>query len=171
MKIQLKGDRGHHLQQCNTLRVNSDADVVVNHMCASGVVEGRRCSSCGSYFNASKKEFPSVPYSASYTNDDKCPPPAVEILRLIKTSSRSPPVVWLADFTNPTPPGAHTFPALTMRTCVRAGDRCLLMRYLCFWINMTTRGDAVQPGSPDRLDGSSQVPRRLHHTCPHMARW
>lgn len=40
-------------------------------MCSANAGEGRR-STCGSYFNASEEEFPSVPYSASHFNDDKC---------------------------------------------------------------------------------------------------
>ncbi|XP_063062868.1 alpha-amylase-like isoform X1 [Engraulis encrasicolus] len=57
--------------RCNKVGVKIYADVVINHMCASSAGEGRR-STCGSYFNASEKEFPSVPYSASHFNDDKC---------------------------------------------------------------------------------------------------
>lgn len=57
-----------------SLQVKIYADVVINHMCMSdaGEGEGRRRSTCGSYFNASKREFPSVPFSASHFNDDKC---------------------------------------------------------------------------------------------------
>ncbi|XP_038828832.1 pancreatic alpha-amylase-like isoform X4 [Salvelinus namaycush] len=60
--------------RCNNVGVKIYADVVINHMCMSGAGEGegRRRSTCGSYFNASKREFPSVPYSASHFNDDKC---------------------------------------------------------------------------------------------------
>lgn len=57
--------------RCNSVGVKIYADVVINHMCSSGVGEGSR-STCGSYFNASTREFPSVPYSASHFNDDKC---------------------------------------------------------------------------------------------------
>uniref|UniRef100_A0A4W5LSD6 Alpha-amylase n=1 Tax=Hucho hucho TaxID=62062 RepID=A0A4W5LSD6_9TELE len=60
--------------RCNNVGVKIYADVVINHMCMSGAGEGvgRRRSTCGSYFNASKRKFPSVPYSASHFNDDKC---------------------------------------------------------------------------------------------------
>uniref|UniRef100_A0A8C7Q4E7 Alpha-amylase n=1 Tax=Oncorhynchus mykiss TaxID=8022 RepID=A0A8C7Q4E7_ONCMY len=60
--------------RCNNVGVKIYADVVINHMCMSGAGEGegRHRSTCGSYFNASKREFPSVPYSASHFNDDKC---------------------------------------------------------------------------------------------------
>ncbi|XP_030623337.1 pancreatic alpha-amylase-like [Chanos chanos] len=57
--------------RCNQVGVKIYADVVINHMCSSGGGEGRH-STCGSYFNASREEFPSVPYSAVDFNDDKC---------------------------------------------------------------------------------------------------
>ncbi|XP_062335950.1 pancreatic alpha-amylase-like [Osmerus eperlanus] len=57
--------------RCNNVGVKIYADVVINHMCASGAGEGGR-STCGSYFNAGTREFPSVPYSFSHFNDDKC---------------------------------------------------------------------------------------------------
>ncbi|XP_076146302.1 alpha-amylase-like [Alosa pseudoharengus] len=59
------------ISRCNKAGVKIYADVVINHMCSASAGEGRR-STCGSYFNASKEEFPSVPYSASHFNDDKC---------------------------------------------------------------------------------------------------
>uniref|UniRef100_A0A3P8XCE6 Alpha-amylase n=1 Tax=Esox lucius TaxID=8010 RepID=A0A3P8XCE6_ESOLU len=59
--------------KCNAVGVKIYADVVINHMCAPDMGEGRRRSTCGSFFNASKREFPSVPYTASHFNDDKCP--------------------------------------------------------------------------------------------------
>uniref|UniRef100_A0AAY4D6C9 alpha-amylase n=1 Tax=Denticeps clupeoides TaxID=299321 RepID=A0AAY4D6C9_9TELE len=57
------------ISRCNSVKIY--ADVVINHMCASSGGGGRR-STCGSYFNASKEEFPSVPYSTPHFNDDKC---------------------------------------------------------------------------------------------------
>ncbi|KAK2870240.1 hypothetical protein Q8A67_024632 [Cirrhinus molitorella] len=53
------------------LQVKIYTDVVINHTCASGGGE-RRHSTCGSYFNATREEFPSVRYSATDFNDDKC---------------------------------------------------------------------------------------------------
>ncbi|KAJ8357146.1 hypothetical protein SKAU_G00199400 [Synaphobranchus kaupii] len=53
------------------LQVNIYVDVVINHMCKVGVGEGRH-SSCGTYFNSHKKDFPSVPYSSWDFNDGKC---------------------------------------------------------------------------------------------------
>ncbi|XP_026057207.1 pancreatic alpha-amylase-like [Carassius auratus] len=55
----------------NSSLVKIYTDVVINHTCASGVGE-RRHSTCGSYFNATREEFPSVRYSATDFNDDKC---------------------------------------------------------------------------------------------------
>lgn len=40
-------------------------------MCGAGGGEGTH-SSCGSYFNANRKDFPSVPYSNLDFNDGKC---------------------------------------------------------------------------------------------------
>ncbi|XP_036411957.1 alpha-amylase-like [Colossoma macropomum] len=51
--------------------VNIYVDAVINHMCGAGGGEGKH-SSCGSYFNANTKDFPSVPYSAWDFNDGKC---------------------------------------------------------------------------------------------------
>ncbi|XP_031439751.1 alpha-amylase-like isoform X5 [Clupea harengus] len=59
------------ISRCNKVGVKIYADVVINHMCSASAGEGRR-STCGSYFNAREEEFPSVPYSASHFNDDKC---------------------------------------------------------------------------------------------------
>ncbi|TSK13583.1 Alpha-amylase 1 [Bagarius yarrelli] len=53
------------------VQVNIYVDAVINHMCGSGGGEGKH-SSCGSYFNANKKDFPSVPYSNLDFNDGKC---------------------------------------------------------------------------------------------------
>ncbi|ROJ19174.1 Pancreatic alpha-amylase [Anabarilius grahami] len=57
--------------RCNNVGVNIYVDAVINHMCGASGGEGNH-SSCGSYFNANKKDFPSVPYSSWDFNDDKC---------------------------------------------------------------------------------------------------
>ncbi|XP_012678181.2 alpha-amylase-like [Clupea harengus] len=59
------------ITRCNNVGVNIYVDAVINHMCGSGGGEGHH-SSCGSYFNAHKKDFPTVPYSAMDFNDGKC---------------------------------------------------------------------------------------------------
>lgn len=59
------------ITRCNNVGVNIYVDVVINHMCGAGGGEGKH-SSCGSYFNANKKDFPSVPYSNLDFNDGKC---------------------------------------------------------------------------------------------------
>uniref|UniRef100_A0AAQ5XHP6 alpha-amylase n=1 Tax=Amphiprion ocellaris TaxID=80972 RepID=A0AAQ5XHP6_AMPOC len=59
------------ISRCNKVGVNIYVDVVINHMCRAGGGEGTH-SSCGSWFNASKKDFPSVPYSHLDFNDYKC---------------------------------------------------------------------------------------------------
>lgn len=46
-------------------------DAVINHMCGSGGGAGTH-SSCGSWFDAGKEDFPSVPYSNLDFNDKKC---------------------------------------------------------------------------------------------------
>ncbi|XP_012724943.2 pancreatic alpha-amylase [Fundulus heteroclitus] len=57
--------------RCNNVGVNIYVDAVINHMCGSSGGEGNH-SSCGSWFSASKKDFPSVPYSAWDFNVNKC---------------------------------------------------------------------------------------------------
>ncbi|XP_026085364.1 pancreatic alpha-amylase-like isoform X4 [Carassius auratus] len=57
--------------RCNNVGVNIYVDAVINHMCGASGGEGTH-SSCGTYFNANKKDFPSVPYSSWDFNDDKC---------------------------------------------------------------------------------------------------
>lgn len=52
-------------------QVNVYVDAVINHMCSSGGGQGTH-SSCGSWFNAGNKDFPSVPYSGWDFNDNKC---------------------------------------------------------------------------------------------------
>uniref|UniRef100_A0AAY4ALB3 alpha-amylase n=1 Tax=Denticeps clupeoides TaxID=299321 RepID=A0AAY4ALB3_9TELE len=59
------------ITRCNNVGVNIYVDVVINHMCGSGGGAGTH-SSCGTYFNANSKEFPSVPYSGLDFNDGKC---------------------------------------------------------------------------------------------------
>ncbi|KAJ8392594.1 hypothetical protein AAFF_G00074720 [Aldrovandia affinis] len=59
------------ITRCNAVGVNIYVDAVINHMCSAGGGEGRH-STCGSYFNASKEEFPSVPFSEKDFNDKKC---------------------------------------------------------------------------------------------------
>lgn len=51
--------------------MNIYVDAVINHMCGAGGGEGQH-SSCGTWFNAGKKDFPSVPYSHYDFNDGKC---------------------------------------------------------------------------------------------------
>lgn len=55
--------------QCQ--QVNIYVDAVVNHMCGAGGGQGTH-SSCGSWFNANNKDFPSVPFSSMDFNDHKC---------------------------------------------------------------------------------------------------
>ncbi|XP_041095413.1 pancreatic alpha-amylase-like [Polyodon spathula] len=57
--------------RCNNVGVRIYADVVINHMCGSGAGSGTH-SSCGSFFNAGARSFPSVPYSTTDFNDGKC---------------------------------------------------------------------------------------------------
>ncbi|KAJ8274425.1 hypothetical protein COCON_G00090500 [Conger conger] len=57
--------------RCNNVGVNIYVDVVINHMCGASGGEGKH-SSCGTYFNAHKPDFPSVPYSSWDFNNDKC---------------------------------------------------------------------------------------------------
>uniref|UniRef100_A0A8D0CHD8 alpha-amylase n=1 Tax=Scleropages formosus TaxID=113540 RepID=A0A8D0CHD8_SCLFO len=59
------------VERCNNVGVNVYADVVINHMCGAGGGEGRH-SSCGSYFSATRLDFPTVPYSNLDFNDGKC---------------------------------------------------------------------------------------------------
>uniref|UniRef100_A0A8D0GNC6 Alpha-amylase n=1 Tax=Sphenodon punctatus TaxID=8508 RepID=A0A8D0GNC6_SPHPU len=57
--------------RCNNVGVHIYVDAVVNHMCGSGAGFGDH-STCGSYFNVGKRDFPAVPYSAWDFNDKKC---------------------------------------------------------------------------------------------------
>ncbi|XP_047223549.1 alpha-amylase [Girardinichthys multiradiatus] len=59
------------ITRCNNAGVNIYVDAVINHMCGSGGGEGTH-SSCGSWFSASKEDFPTVPYSSLDFNDNKC---------------------------------------------------------------------------------------------------
>uniref|UniRef100_A0A8C5LAX4 Alpha-amylase n=1 Tax=Jaculus jaculus TaxID=51337 RepID=A0A8C5LAX4_JACJA len=57
--------------RCNNVGVRIYVDAVVNHMCGAGGGEGTS-STCGSYYNAHKEDFPAVPYSGWDFNDGKC---------------------------------------------------------------------------------------------------
>nr|XP_021403183.1 pancreatic alpha-amylase [Lonchura striata domestica] len=57
--------------RCNNVGVRIYVDAVVNHMCGAGGGSGTH-STCGSYFNAGKEDFPAVPYSGWDFNDGKC---------------------------------------------------------------------------------------------------
>uniref|UniRef100_A0A3Q4H3T5 Alpha-amylase n=1 Tax=Neolamprologus brichardi TaxID=32507 RepID=A0A3Q4H3T5_NEOBR len=59
------------ITRCNKVGVNIYVDAVINHMCGSGGGTGTH-SSCGSWFDASNEDFPSVPYSHLDFNDYKC---------------------------------------------------------------------------------------------------
>uniref|UniRef100_I3KQC8 alpha-amylase n=1 Tax=Oreochromis niloticus TaxID=8128 RepID=I3KQC8_ORENI len=59
------------ITRCNNVGVNTYVDAVINHMCGSGGGTGTH-SSCGSWFNAGNRDFPSVPYSSWDFNDNKC---------------------------------------------------------------------------------------------------
>lgn len=61
----------HGNEPMRLLQVKICADAVINHTHAPGGGERRR-STRGSYFNATREEFPSVRYSAADFNDDKC---------------------------------------------------------------------------------------------------
>uniref|UniRef100_A0A671REX6 alpha-amylase n=1 Tax=Sinocyclocheilus anshuiensis TaxID=1608454 RepID=A0A671REX6_9TELE len=56
---------------CNNVGVNINDKQIINHMCGAGGGAGTH-SSCGSYFDANKKDFPTVPYSNLDFNDGKC---------------------------------------------------------------------------------------------------
>ncbi|KAK7944770.1 hypothetical protein WMY93_000498 [Mugilogobius chulae] len=64
--------------RCNNVGVNIYVDVVFNHMCGSGGGEGTH-SSCGSWFSATREDFPAVPYSSWDFNDSKCKTASGEI--------------------------------------------------------------------------------------------
>ncbi|KAM3605429.1 uncharacterized protein V6R79_025564 [Siganus canaliculatus] len=59
------------ITRCNNVGVHVYADAVFNHMCRSNSGEGTY-SACGTWFNASNEEFPSVSYSRWDFNDNKC---------------------------------------------------------------------------------------------------
>lgn len=46
-------------------------DAVINHMCGAGGGEGTH-NSCGNWFSANRKEFPTIPYTSWDFNDNKC---------------------------------------------------------------------------------------------------
>ncbi|XP_028666934.1 pancreatic alpha-amylase-like [Erpetoichthys calabaricus] len=64
--------------RCNNVGVRIYVDAVINHMCGASGGAGTH-SSCGTYFNADTKDFPSVPYSAWDFNDGKCKSPSGDI--------------------------------------------------------------------------------------------
>ncbi|MBN3292860.1 AMYP amylase, partial [Polypterus senegalus] len=64
--------------RCNNVGVRIYVDAVINHMCGASGGAGTH-SSCGTYFNADTKDFPSVPYSAWDFNDGKCRSPSGDI--------------------------------------------------------------------------------------------
>ncbi|RLV63965.1 hypothetical protein DV515_00017735 [Chloebia gouldiae] len=57
--------------RCNKVGVRIYVDAVVNHMCGAAGGSGTH-STCGSYFNTGKEDFPAVPYSGWDFNDGKC---------------------------------------------------------------------------------------------------
>ncbi|XP_053806670.1 pancreatic alpha-amylase [Vidua chalybeata] len=57
--------------RCNNVGVRIYVDAVVNHMCGAAGGSGTH-STCGSYFNTGKEDFPAVPYSGWDFNDGKC---------------------------------------------------------------------------------------------------
>ncbi|XP_017325424.1 alpha-amylase [Ictalurus punctatus] len=60
---------GEVISRCNHVKIC--ADVVIHHTCASDTVEDR-LSTRGSYFTATREEFPSVPFPSADFNDDEC---------------------------------------------------------------------------------------------------
>ncbi|KAM6219042.1 alpha-amylase 2B isoform 2-T2 [Rhynchocyon petersi] len=64
--------------RCNNVGVRIYVDAVINHMCGSGAGAGTS-STCGSYYNAGNRDFPSVPYSGWDFNDGKCKTASGEI--------------------------------------------------------------------------------------------
>ncbi|XP_005367977.1 pancreatic alpha-amylase-like isoform X2 [Microtus ochrogaster] len=59
------------VKRCNDVGVRIYVDAVINHMCGAGGGAGTS-STCGSYYDANKRDFPEVPYSAWDFNDGKC---------------------------------------------------------------------------------------------------
>nr|XP_004659121.2 pancreatic alpha-amylase-like isoform X3 [Jaculus jaculus] len=57
--------------RCNNVGVRIYVDAVLNHMCGAAGGAGTS-STCGSYYNANKEDFPAVPYSGWDFNDGKC---------------------------------------------------------------------------------------------------
>ncbi|MGH0176911.1 UNVERIFIED_CONTAM: hypothetical protein FKN15_010521 [Acipenser sinensis] len=57
--------------RCNNVGVRIYVDAVINHMSGATAGSGTH-SSCGTFFNAEARSFPSVPYSAVDFNDGKC---------------------------------------------------------------------------------------------------
>ncbi|XP_025755756.1 pancreatic alpha-amylase [Oreochromis niloticus] len=59
------------ITRCNKVGVNIYVDTLINHMCKTFSGTGTH-SSCGSWFDAGNRDFPSVPYSSWDFNDQKC---------------------------------------------------------------------------------------------------
>lgn len=59
-------------------QVHIYVDAVINHMCGNGVSAGTS-STCGSFFNPGRRDFPAVPFSAWDFNDGKCRSPSGDI--------------------------------------------------------------------------------------------
>ncbi|XP_070797201.1 pancreatic alpha-amylase-like [Pituophis catenifer annectens] len=59
------------VNRCNNVGVYIYVDAVVNHMCGAAAGYGHH-STCGSYFDSNKRDFPAVPYSEWDFNDGKC---------------------------------------------------------------------------------------------------
>ncbi|XP_025020264.1 pancreatic alpha-amylase-like isoform X2 [Python bivittatus] len=64
--------------RCNNVGVYIYVDAVVNHMCGAAAGSGHY-STCGSYFDSGKRDFPAVPYSGWDFNDGKCKTTSGEI--------------------------------------------------------------------------------------------
>ncbi|XP_063154420.1 pancreatic alpha-amylase-like [Candoia aspera] len=64
--------------RCNNVGVYIYVDAVVNHMCGAAAGSGNY-STCGSYFDSGKRDFPAVPYSGWDFNDGKCSTASGEI--------------------------------------------------------------------------------------------
>ncbi|XP_070602534.1 pancreatic alpha-amylase-like [Erythrolamprus reginae] len=66
------------VNRCNNVGVYIYVDAVVNHMCGTAAGSGHH-STCGSYFDSYKRDFPAVPYSGWDFNDGKCKTASGEI--------------------------------------------------------------------------------------------
>ncbi|XP_032821982.1 alpha-amylase-like [Petromyzon marinus] len=59
------------VHRCNNAGVRIYVDAIINHMCGDGGGSGTHAT-CGSYFDAGRREFSAVPYSSVDFNDGKC---------------------------------------------------------------------------------------------------